>query len=321
MKMAQEITLEHIFKLTLPSPLQRLHHPIADQQGIRLFVKRDDLIHPDLSGNKYRKLKGHFKHFVFGQYREIVAFGGAFSNLLYSLSFVTRAAGIPATFYLRGDRFDPQNPTLAILHANGAMLQFISRTDYRKKSAKEFQEMLLARHPGAMFIAEGASDPKAIEGSAEILQEAVQQLGRVPEHMIMDMGTGGTIAGVIAHLPPGCFLTGIPVLKGVDWDRTLANIVSNELLNAKKSQLEILSTYHFGGFARFDDQLIQFINQYRKQHDIPLDPIYTGKLAFAVEELLRKHHFSAGADVVWVHSGGLQGIAGFNYRFGDLIDC
>jgi len=297
-----------------------MEHPMASRQGITLYVKRDDKIHPRLSGNKYRKIKGHYKHFLHGGYSRIVAFGGAFSNLLHDLSFVLQAARIEGHFYIRGDAFDLQNPTLQTIRRNGISMHFLDRKEYRLNRDPDFRKHLESIHPGALIIPEGASGPFSLEGAGEIVEETCAQLGRVPDAILMDLGTGGTFAGVLDALPPGCRLTGIPVLKGIDWHRTLGDILGQRKLEEKMHTFTLLESYHFGGFARFNPELIRFINDFRRIYDIPLEPLYTGKLAWALDQLLQQGYFKPGSLVVWIHSGGLQGISGFNYRFGPLIE-
>jgi 1-aminocyclopropane-1-carboxylate deaminase len=311
--------LESLFQLWLPSPMQPFKTAASEAAGLSLWVKRDDLIHHHLSGNKYRKLKQHFKAFQEGDYREIVAFGGAFSNLLYSLSFIARASGIAMTFYIRGDGFDVQNPSLAIMQKNGVRMRFLDRATYREKNKRPVLDQILRDHQKAYVVPEGGSDPLAVPGSAEIVSEIESFLGASPDYLLMDLGTGGTFGGAMKAKNKKTRLLGIPVLKGVDWPGTLSPILEKELSQELEEGVEILDSYHFGGFAKYNEQLIQFINDFTHQYGIPLDPIYTGKLAFGVMDLLEKGYFEKGSTVVWVHSGGLQGIAGFNYLNGKKI--
>jgi 1-aminocyclopropane-1-carboxylate deaminase/D-cysteine desulfhydrase-like pyridoxal-dependent ACC family enzyme len=312
--------LETLFSLWLPSPLQPFRNTATEKAGIQVFIKRDDLIHHHLSGNKYRKLRQHFEEFNAGQYGEIVAFGGAFSNLLYSLSYIIKRTGIPGTFYIRGDGFDPKNPSLATMAENGVELRFIDRKTYREKDSSRIGSKWMRKHDrNPYLVPEGGSSPLAVPGSAQIYWEITEQLGRAPDYLMMDLGTGGTFGGVMSVVTEQTRLLGIPVLKGVDWPATLSRIVEPALFRETIKRISILEDYHFGGFARFNTELIDFINRFRMEYGIPLDPVYTGKLAFALCDLLKKGVFNKGSTVVWVHSGGLQGIAGFNYLNGPLI--
>ena len=311
--------LESLFELQIPSPLQAFDIPDLNSSELKVYAKRDDLIHPEISGNKFRKLKHNFEAFRLGKYKEIVAFGGAFSNLLYTLSFITKKASIPATFYVRGDGFDPNNPTLNTLKKNGASLVFLDRSTYRMKNDDAFLRDLHERHPGAFFIPEGGSNSLALPGAAEIIKELKMQLGKDPDYLLMDIGSGGTFTGVLRELSSNTTLIGIPVLKGVNWNRTISRLLNKEVDLAQIPNVSIAEDYHFGGFAKYNEKLIDFINFFTSKYSIQADPIYTAKLLYALFDLVKSGHFKKGSSLVWVHGGGNQGIDGFNYLNGKLI--
>ncbi|HHH53320.1 MAG TPA: pyridoxal-phosphate dependent enzyme [Bacteroidetes bacterium] len=305
------------FNLWLPSPLQKIN--FSNNKGISVFVKRDDLIHHDISGNKFRKLKYNIKEFYRQNKKQIIAFGGAFSNLLYTLSLMCRQMNIPAIFYIRGDGFDNNNPTLRYIKSNGVKMVFMSRTAFRNIRNSEFLEKLQLQYPDAYIIPEGGSNSFAVPGSAEILDEILEQMNEVPDYIVMDLGTGGTFAGVLSKIPENIKLIGISAIKGVDWYNTLKKIYDGEDKLLKKQNWDIIEDYHFGGFARFDDALIDFINNYKSKYGILLEPVYSGKMVFGIHELINKDYFEKGSKLVWIHGGGLQGIYGFNYLHGERI--
>ncbi len=311
--------LESVFNLWLPSPVQAMPADELFPGHSAVFIKRDDLIHHYFSGNKYRKIKYNYLEFMKGDYREIIAFGGAFSNLLYTLSFLSARAGIPMTFYIRGDGFDPSNPTLSTIQRNGVKLEFVQREAYKSKAESGLINELIQKHPDAFFIPDGGSNPFAIPGAAEIVTEIRDQLGFDPDHIVMDMGTGGTFCGVMQALPQKTQLTGIPVLKGVDWQNTFREVLGQPDFRIDHARVRIIEDYHFGGFARFNQQLINFVNDFSLKYGMPVDPIYTGKLFFALTDLLSQNYFGMAKTIVCIHSGGSQGIAGFNYIHGPLI--
>jgi 1-aminocyclopropane-1-carboxylate deaminase len=315
-----QTTIENAFQLWIPSPLQPMHSELSVEKDIRLFVKRDDLIHYHISGNKYRKLKYNLQAFYEGDFDCIVAFGGAFSNLLYTLSYIGKACNIPMTFFVRGDGDDPNNPSLQKIKNNGAKLHFLSRKEFKSMRDPERQAELVKDFNKPFIIPEGGSNALAIPGSKEILLEIIDQLGKPPDYLLMDLGTAGTFSGVLSVLPKQTQLIGIPVLKGVDWIRTIEAVFESVDPVLKKKNFKILENYHFGGFAKYNDELIEFINTFTLKHGIPMDPIYTGKLAYAFMDLLKSDYFKPGSTVVWVHAGGLQGIDGFNYLNGNKID-
>ena len=305
------------FNLWLPSPLQKINY--IKYPDYDIFVKRDDLIHHDISGNKFRKLKYNLNEFYRLKRKNIIAFGGAFSNLLYTLSVISAEMNIPTTLYIRGDGYDEANPTLRHIKNSGVKMIFMSRSAFKNIRRKYFLDRLQEQYPDAYIIPEGGSNSFAVPGSAEIVDEIIAQLGYAPDYLVMDLGTGGTFAGVLNNLPDKTKLIGIAAIKGVDWNKTLMNIYDGENSFLKKTNWEIIEDYHFGGFAKFDMELIDFINAYKRKYGIPLDPIYTGKLVYALHNLLEKGFFDSGSKIVWVHGGGLQGIAGFNYLNGDVI--
>ncbi len=309
--------LKKHFDIQLPSPLEEM--PFKDLSDYSIYVKRDDLINPFISGNKYRKLKYNLIKAKEEGAKEIVAFGGAFSNLLHTLSYISSKLGIDTTFYIRGDGYDPNNPTLKFIKDNGVRLNFLSRTEFRLIREESYFEKIMERHPSGYIIPEGGSNHLAVPGSAEIVDEVTQQLGKSPDYIVMDLGTGGTFAGVLSQLNSETKLVGISAIKGVDWNKTLTKIFNGDTAFIEKNNWEIFEDYNFGGFARFNDKLIDFINNFKKDYGIQLEPIYSGKLVFGMLDLLDKNYFKKGSTIVWVHGGGLQGIKGFNYLNGNVI--
>ena len=196
---------------------------------------------------------------------------------------------------------------------------FLSRKEFKKIRTREFLNKLHEENPDTYIIPEGGSNKFAVPGSGEIVNEITNQLGHSPDYIVMDLGTGGTFAGVLDAIDDETKLIGIAAIKGIDWDTTLKEIFDGDIRFKKKSNWEILEDFHFGGFAKYNDELIDFINSYKRKYGISLDPIYTGKLAFAVNHLVEKSYFSEKSSIVWIHGGGLQGISGFNYLHGNII--
>ncbi len=316
-KSLQSDILKKHFDIQLPSPLVEML--FKDFSDYTLYAKRDDLINPFISGNKYRKLKYNLIKAIEDGAKEIVAFGGAFSNLLHSLSYISSKLNINATFYIRGDGYDPDNPTLKFIKDNGVKLNFLSRTEFRAIRTDDFFKKIMDKHPDSYIIPEGGSNNLAVPGSAEIVDEITEQLVKSPDYIVMDLGTGGTFAGVLSKLDSKTKLVGISAIKGVNWHKTLTKIFNGDTSFIEKDNWEIFEDYNFNGFARFNDELIDFINNFKKNYGVQLEPIYSGKLVFGMFDLLRKNHFEKGSTIVWVHGGGLQGIEGFNYLNGNII--
>lgn len=311
--MQMKNNLQSYFNLWLPSPLQRMNiHP-----DYKIYFKRDDLIHNVISGNKFRKLKYILEDFISSGKNRIIAFGGAYSNLLHSLSLITNHLEVEAKFIIRGE--DHENPTLNFVRKNGVELVFWSREDFKKIREENFLKDFQKQYPDSYIIPEGASNLLATYGSSEIYSEVLSQLDFSPDYIIMDLGTGGTFAGVLSKIIGNeTKLVGIPVLKGVNWYKTLTQILENEKI-VKYNNFQIFEDYHFGGFAKYNIELINFINEFKLRFGIDIDPIYTGKLVFGLIDLINKGFFIKNSSIVLVHSGGNQGIKGFNITHNNIL--
>lgn len=300
------------------SPIQEIHPAVFTQNGLQLFIKRDDLLHPHISGNKWRKLKYNLLEANRLGYNKLLTFGGAYSNHLAA----TAAAGTEYNFstigIVRGEKVFPLNPTLKYAEMCGMELKFVSRTNFRNKSQKSIFEDLRINPNMYFVLPEGGSNCLAIKGVAETVAELKNQLPTLPDYICSACGTGATLAGISVGMGEIGKALGIPVLKG----NFMQNEVEVFLQKCSKKPLsnwETIDGYHFGGYAKFKPELINFINEFKKDFGIPLDPIYTGKLAFALFDLAGKGYFEKGSTVVMVHTGGLQGVAGFNERYGNLL--
>jgi 1-aminocyclopropane-1-carboxylate deaminase/D-cysteine desulfhydrase-like pyridoxal-dependent ACC family enzyme len=297
-----------------PSPLQAL----PETHGIRLLVKRDDLLHPHISGNKWRKLKYNLLEAKRLGRKKLLTFGGAYSNHLAAVAAAGQEFGFSTLGIVRGERALPLNPTLSFVEKCGMELVYMSRANFSNKSHISFLEHLKIKAEDYYILPEGGSNCLALQGAAELVGEIENQLSFVPNYICTACGTGATLAGIVSGLRGRGAALGISVLKG-DF---LKNEVSNFLQSCGETPCgnwQISTDYHFGGYAKFTPELVGFINDFKQETGIPLDPIYTGKLFYAVFDLMKKGFFEKGATVVLVHTGGLQGVAGFNERFGNLI--
>ncbi len=313
-----------------PSPLIKLNDSVCDRFGVQLFVKRDDMIHPLVQGNKWRKLKYNLLKIKELGIQPILTFGGAFSNHIHATASAGKLFGIETIGIIRGERTTPLSTTLAFAEQCGMSLHFISRSDYKNKEnlADDLKKLF-----GEVYVLpEGGTNNLALKGCREIVEETHQSLGFQPDYFISACGTGGTIAGIIQAASNNQRVLGLSVLKGnfifddvskllsmnnistllsQKHDETTKNIDINDI-HQNFCSWAILIDYHFGGYAKWTPELIEFINQFRRQHSIPLDPVYTGKLFFGIYDLIKKGYFPRGSVIVAVHTGGLQGIEGFN---------
>jgi 1-aminocyclopropane-1-carboxylate deaminase/D-cysteine desulfhydrase-like pyridoxal-dependent ACC family enzyme len=308
------------------SPIQLIRDALLEERRVQLFVKRDDLIHPQISGNKWRKLKYNLIAAKKQQHNQIITFGGAFSNHIYATAAAGKLAGIKTIGIIRGERIKPLNPTLQFAEEMGMQLAFVSRADYREKYSLTFQKHLLDKFGPFYFVPEGGTNELAIKGCTEIVKEVEAKLEQSPDYYCAACGTGGTLSGLIMGLEGRKKVLGFSVLKGDFHKKEIAQLIE-QYQSYKQCKFPITfakdwkvhTNYHFGGYAKYKAELIDFINEFKKEKGIQLDPIYTGKLFFGIFDLIKKEYFPKGSTILALHSGGLQGIEGFNQRFGDLI--
>jgi 1-aminocyclopropane-1-carboxylate deaminase/D-cysteine desulfhydrase-like pyridoxal-dependent ACC family enzyme len=299
------------------SPIQKITSNFLTQKEIQLFIKRDDLIHAEISGNKWRKLKYNLIEAKKTNQSTLLTFGGAFSNHISAVAAAGAEFGFRTIGIIRGEQVLPLNLTLSFAKKCGMDLHFINRTLYRNKNKPDYQNRLKNQFGDFFLLPEGGTNCLALEGCSEIIQE-VKNKHIDTDYYCVSCGTGGTISGIISGLNGEKKVLGFSALKG-DFLTTEVFKLLNECVGKEFSNWEILTEYHFGGYAKWTPELINFINQLYEETTIPFDPIYTGKMLFGIYDLIRKDFFEKGSSLMVIHTGGLQGIQGFNNRFGNLI--
>lgn len=278
----------------------------AFPNSISMHIKREDLIHPFVSGNKFRKLKYNLLQAKAENQETLLTFGGAFSNHIAAVAFAGNEKGFKTIGIIRGDELASkvsENPTLLFAQNCGMQLEFISREDYRLKSEVSFLENLKQKFGGFYHIPEGGTNDLAIKGCEEILTSEDADF----DYICCSVGTGGTISGIINSVLPHQKVLGFPALKGDFLKEEIRNFVQND-------NWELLTDYHFGGYAKVNAELTVFINHFYLENQIPLDPIYTGKMVFGVIDLIKKNYFPAKSKILLIHTGGIQGIQGMNMK-------
>lgn len=283
---------------------------ILEENGCSLFIKREDLLHPVVSGNKFRKLKYNLLEAKAQGYKSLLTFGGAYSNHIAATAAAGQLEGFKTVGIIRGEELGEElyktlaaNSTLSFAHSCGMDLHFVSRAEYRDKDTVRFRESVLKKYNRPYIIPEGGTNDLAIKGCTEILTEEDRDF----DIICCSIGTAGTISGIINSLEPQQRALGFPALKG-DW---VADEVRKYVQN---DRWDVVGDYHFGGYARVNSPLVNFINDFKRAHDIQLDPVYTAKMFYGLSELIDRGHFPENSRILAIHTGGLQGIAGMNVQ-------
>ncbi|RZK00530.1 MAG: 1-aminocyclopropane-1-carboxylate deaminase/D-cysteine desulfhydrase [Flavobacterium sp.] len=275
-----------------------------EERNIEVFIKREDLIHPFVSGNKFRKLKYNLLQAKKENHTTLLTFGGAFSNHIAAVAMAGKLEGFQTIGIIRGDELAHKiedNPTLKFANENGMQFEFVSRTAYSKKTDIDFLEVLKLKFGSFYLIPEGGTNALAVKGCEEILIKE----DAVFNYVCCAVGTGGTISGLINSALPNQKVLGFPALKG--------DFLQNEIRNfAQHDNWQLIADYHFGGYGKITQELVVFLNQFSEKTKILLDPIYTGKMVFGVIDLIQNNYFPNNSKILIIHTGGLQGIAGMN---------
>jgi len=304
--------LTKLFCVNENTPLQKISDPLSDQSEINLFIKREDLNHPYLSGNKWHKLKYNLVEALDKNYETILTFGGAYSNHIYAAAAAGKVLNLRAIGIIRGEEHLPLNPTLKFAEECGMELHYIDRTAYRDKTGKEFIQSLRKRFGRFYLIPEGGTNELAVKGCSDI----VKNINIDYDYLCCACGTGGTFAGLVTGLNGKQKALAFSVLKGADF--LTADISGNvkKFSGKKYSNWELILDYHFGGYAKYNNELLTFIKNFSRVNNIPLEPIYTGKLLFGIFDMIRKKKFNKGDTIVAIHTGGLQGLDGLALKNG-----
>lgn len=273
---------------------------IPNNFGIEVYVKREDVLHSEISGNKFRKLKYNLNEAQDLGFTRLLTFGGAYSNHIAAVAAAGKEFGFETIGVIRGEELEAkylENPTLKKASANGMQFEFVTRTQYRDKNNAAFIDELKNKFEAFYLIPEGGTNALAVKGCEEILTENDE----IFDFICCAVGTGGTISGIINSLKPHQKAIGFPALKGDFLQEDIKKY-------AKNSQWNLVTDYHFGGYAKINDELKQFMKQFFKKYLISLDPIYTSKTFFGVISLISKGYFKPDSKILLIHTGGLQGL-------------
>lgn len=275
-----------------------------ENSTITLYIKREDLLHPYISGNKFRKLKYNLVQAKKENKNTLLTFGGAFSNHILAVAAAGNANGFKTIGIIRGEELVDKvndNPTLKRAQDFGMDFEFVIRESYREKESLNFKERIKQKFGDVYIIPEGGTNNLAVKGCEEILTSEDEKF----DYICCAVGTGGTISGIINCSKNSQQVLGFPALKGDFLRGDICSFVT-------KSNWELITAYHFEGYGKVSEELIKFINEFYQKYTIPLDPIYTGKMVFGVFDLVNKNYFPDNSKILIIHTGGLQGVLGMN---------
>ena len=299
-----------------PIPLQQIKLDFLEEKNIQLYVLREDLINPTISGNKWRKLFYNLQEARHQGKNQLLTFGGAFSNHIAATAAAGKQFGFKTIGIIRGEEHLPLNPTLQLAYENGMQFHYVDRTFYREKKYDVlFLETLKEQYGDFYLVPEGGSNAFAVKGCTEI----IKNINIDYDIICCACGTGGTIAGIIASVDETKQVIGFPALKGGEFlkndiQQLLADYQQQFSVEINHPNWSLNTDYHFGGYAKRTPELIDFVNDFYQNHSIPLDLIYTGKMLFGIYEMAKMSAFFNGKKIVAIHTGGLQGNCGFKYN-------
>lgn len=288
-----------------------------------LYIKRDDLIHPEVSGNKWRKLRLNIEQARHKRKDKIVTLGGAHSNHIAATAKAAELHGMGSVGIIRGEDADLNNQTLSFAQSCGMKLLKISRTEYRNSDSWGFKEWLKGKFENFYFIPQGGANFYGVNGCMDILNEISTEIK--PDSVFVSCGTATTLSGLTLANAKGFKLFGVSALKGGDFllkdiRKNLMTVYADrETTDYAMNNISLLTGYHFGGFAKINDELLSFSRRFYKETGIKLDPIYTAKAAFAMVDIARRKHNKNPEKWVLIHTGGLQGIPAMEERLGKKI--
>lgn len=286
------------------TPVLEIRSNEVENAGVRILIKREDLNHPTVSGNKWWKLKYNLEEAKKLGTRTLLSFGGAYSNHIYASAGAAKELNLKSIGVIRGEQVLPLNSTLTFAKDCGMKLHFVSREDYKNKSDETFIETLKKKFGDFYLIPEGGSNLLAVKGCAEFSREKLSTIDF--DYLCLPVGTGGTMAGIIAGLEGKKEVIGFSVLKNGYFLNEEVKRLVGEYSEKDYLNWSLQLDYHFGGYAKKTSELSQFILRMKQEYNLDLDFIYTGKMLAGVFDLIKKNYFARGSTILLLHTGGLQ---------------
>ncbi len=296
-------------------PLQEINDSLLTAEGVRLLVKRDDLIHKQIQGNKWRKLEYNLEEARCQEHKLLITFGGPFSNHIYATAAAANLFGFKCIGVIRGERPASLSPTLQFAEGKGMHLHFVNRETYRLKETEMFLRQLQQQFGEFYAIPEGGTNMHALKGVEKIIGELDVEF----DYLATPCGTGGTIAGLLTGLKGEKQVIGFSSLKGHDKLTAAVDKLVQDYAGTKYHNFKINFDYHFGGYAKVNGELIQFIKDFKTKYGIQLEPVYTGKMFYGLFDMIKSGRFERGSTIIALHTGGLQGLCGYPEYFDSSV--
>ncbi len=297
--------MSFLSSLNLPSPVTQIENSLLKEKKISLFIKRDELIHPVIQGNKWRKLKYNLLNAKKNNKSTLLSFGGAYSNHLHALAAAGNQLNFKTIGIIRGEAHHPLNPCLQDMKNWNMQLKFISRLEYKQKTSPEFIQQLKQQMGDFYLIPEGGNNASGKKGCAELLTELKEHYDTI----CCEVGSGTMLSSLIHNnTKPHTDFLGFAVMKNPQLEQEIENSLN---YIEPVSPWEINHKYHFGGFARTTPELDDFIKNFKEKFNIQLEPVYSGKMLWGILDLIKQDYFKTGSRILAIHGGGLQGLRGF----------
>lgn len=306
--------------IAMLAPLQEVRMPLFEEKGVRVLVKREDLLHPLVGGNKIYKLHGFLNDYRQQQLSmPIATFGGAYSNHILALAAAGKLLGIETLGVIRGEQAKQLSATLKDAQSLGMKLHFVSRSDYRTRYDKPYVQTLDKLLGCCYWIPEGGSGYAGAKGGISLAKGLLRVVREPVDGVFHACGTGSTFAGLVAGLEEsGVSAFGVSVLKGAGRQR---EDIKSQLADfgVSSARWTLLDQYHCGGYAKYPQELADFVSEFEHGNRFLLDPVYTSKVFMAIFDLIKNNFFARGSLLIAVHSGGIQGRRGFG--LGSNLEC
>lgn len=297
----------NLTELNLPSPVTQIHNSLLKEKQVQLFIKRDELIHPVIQGNKWRKLKYNLIEALNTQKNTLLSFGGAYSNHLHALAAAGKHFNFETIGIIRGEQHTPPNPCIQDMIDWGMQLKYVTRAEYKNKTHTDFINNLHQQFGKFYLIPEGGNNAEGKKGCAELLDELEADY----DFICSEVGSGTMLSSlIINNKKPQTRFIGFAVMKNPQLDEEIKTGLKSNSRN--NTQWEINHQYHFGGFAKTTRELNEFIINFKQDYDIQLEPVYSGKMLYGILDLIKQEFFKRGSRILAIHGGGLQGIRGYS---------